>query len=190
MTTTAAVRHLSTQELEAGLDDVRQAPKDAGALLLVVRRPATGERETLAEGRLDAADGLVGDNWRARGSAAMPDGSADPECQITIMNSRVADIVAQDRARWHLAGDQLYVDMDISRENLPPGTQLAIGDAVLEVSAKPHTGCGKFVHRFGADAMKFVNSAVGRELCLRGINTWVIRPGTVRPGDAVRKIVE
>lgn len=188
MTTTAAAKHLSMQELEAGLDDVRQAPKDAGVLQLVVRRPQTGERETLAEGRLDAAEGLVGDNWRERGSAGTPDGSAHPECQITIMNSRVAELVAQDRARWHLAGDQLYVDMDISRENLPPGTQLAIGDAVLEVSALPHTGCGKFVHRFGADAMKFVNSAVGRELCLRGINTRVIQPGTVRPGDAVRKV--
>lgn len=187
MTTTAAV-HLSMDELQAGLEGVAQAPKDAGLLELIVRRPQTGEREILAEGRLDEAEGLVGDNWRARGSAGTPDGAAHPECQITIMNSRVTALVAQDRDRWHLAGDQLYVDMDISRENLPPGTRLAIGDAELEVSAKPHTGCGKFVHRFGADAMKFVNSATGRELCLRGINTWVIRGGAVKPGDAVRKL--
>ena len=186
--TTASVKHLSMDELQAGLDDIRQAPADNGALHMIVRRPDTGEREILDEGALDTTEGLVGDNWRARGSNSTDDGSADPECQITIMNSRVADLVAQDRDRWHLAGDQLYVEMDISRENLPPGTRLAVGDAVLQVSAKPHTGCGKFVHRFGADAMKFVNSAIGRDLCLRGINTWVIQPGKIAAGDVVRKM--
>jgi len=182
------IKHMTTAELEAGLDDIREAPKDTGVVQLIVRRPDTGEREILEEGQLDTAEGLVGDNWRARGSTSTPDGSAHPECQITIMNSRVTQLVAQDDARWHLAGDQLYVEMDISRENLPPGTRLALGNAVLEVSAKPHTGCGKFVHRFGADAMKFVNSAVGREMCLRGINTWVIQTGSVSVGDVVRKI--
>ena len=183
-----AIQYLTMEQLEAGLDDIRDAPKDAGVVHLIVRRPETLEREILDEGQLDTAEGLVGDNWRARGSGQTADGSADPECQITIMNSRVTDLVAQDKDRWHLAGDQLYVEMDISRENLPPGTRLGIGDAVLEVSAKPHTGCGKFVERFGADAMKFVNSAVGREMCLRGINTWVIQPGAVSVGDVVRKL--
>ena len=183
-----AIQHLSMTELEAGLDDIRDAPKDTGVVQLIVRRPETLDREVLDEGQLDTVEGLVGDNWKARGSGQTADGSADPECQITIMNSRVTDLVAQDKDRWHLAGDQFYVEMDISRENLPPGTQLAIGDAVLQVSAKPHTGCGKFVQRFGADAMKFVNSAIGRELCLRGINTWVIKPGAVAVGDVVRKL--
>ena len=183
-----AIQHLTMEQLQAGLDDIRDAPKDTGVVHLIVRRPETLEREILEEGRLDATEGLVGDNWRARGSGQTEDGSADPECQITIMNSRVTDLVAQDKDRWHLAGDQFYVEMDISRENLPPGTRLGIGEAVLEVSAKPHTGCGKFVERFGADAMKFVNSAVGRELCLRGINTWVIQPGAVSVGDVVRKL--
>ena len=183
-----AIQYLTMEQLEAGLDDIRDAPKDSGVVHLIVRRPETLEREILDEGQLDTAEGLVGDNWRARGSGQTADGSADPECQITIMNSRVTDLVAQDKDRWHLAGDQLYVEMDISRENLPPGTRLVIGDAVLEVSAKPHTGCGKFVERFGADAMKFVNSAVGREMCLRGINTWVIQQGAVSVGDVVRKL--
>ena len=183
-----AIQHLSTTELEAGLDDIRDAPKDAGVVHLIVRRPETLEREILDEGQLDTVEGLVGDNWKARGSGQTADGSADPECQITIMNSRVTQLVAQDKDRWHLAGDQFYVEMDISKENLPAGTRLAIGDAVLEVSAKPHTGCGKFVERFGADAMKFVNSAVGREMCLRGINTWVIQSGAVSVGDTVRKL--
>ena len=183
-----AIQYLTMEQLEAGLDDIRDAPKDSGVVHLIVRRPETLEREILDEGQLDTAEGLVGDNWRARGSGQTADGSADPECQITIMNSRVTDLVAQDKDRWHLAGDQLYVEMDISRENLPPGTRLGIGDAVLEVSAKPHTGCGKFVERFGADAMKFVNSGVGREMCLRGINTWVIQQGAVSVGDVVRKL--
>ena len=183
-----AIQYLTMEQLEAGLDDIRDAPKDSGVVHLIVRRPETLEREILDEGQLDTAEGLVGDNWRARGSGQTADGSADSECQITIMNSRVTDLVAQDKDRWHLAGDQLYVEMDISRENLPPGTRLGIGDAVLEVSAKPHTGCGKFVERFGADAMKFVNSAVGREMCLRGINTWVIQQGAVSVGDVVRKL--
>ncbi len=183
-----AIQYLTMEQLEAGLDDIRDAPKDAGVVHLIVRRPETLEREILDEGQLDTAEGLVGDNWRARGSGQTADGSADPECQITIMNSRVTDLVAQDKDRWHLAGDQLYVEMDISRENLPPGTRLGIGDAVLEVSAKPHTGCGKFVERFGADAMKFVNSAVGRDMCLRGINTWVLQQGAVSVGDVVRKL--
>ena len=182
------IQHLTTEQLEAGLDDIRDAPKDAGVVHLIVRRPETLEREILDEGQLDTVEGLVGDNWKARGSGQTADGSADPECQITIMNSRVTQLVAQDKDRWHLAGDQFYVEMDISKENLPAGTRLAIGDAVLEVSAKPHTGCGKFVERFGADAMKFVNSAIGREMCLRGINTWVIQSGAVSVGDTVRKL--
>ncbi|MCY3544545.1 MAG: MOSC domain-containing protein [Chloroflexota bacterium] len=184
----ATLQHLTTEQLEAGLGEITDAPKDSGVVHLIVRRPETLGREVIDEGQLDTVEGLVGDNWKARGSGQTADGSADPECQITIMNSRVTDLVAQDKDRWHLAGDQFYVEMDISRENLPPGTRLAIGDAVLEVSAKPHTGCGKFVERFGADAMKFVNSSVGRELCLRGINTWVIQPGKVAVGDVVRKL--
>lgn len=183
-----AIQHLSMTELEIGLDDIRDAPKDAGVVHLIVRRPETLGREILEAGQLDVDEGLVGDNWKARGSGQTADGSADPECQITIMNSRVTDLVAQDKDRWHLAGDQFYVEMDISKENLPAGTRLSIGEAVLEVSAKPHTGCGKFVERFGADAMKFVNSSIGRELCLRGINTWVIQPGRVAVGDVVRKL--
>ena len=116
------IQHLTTEQLEAGLDDIRDAPKDAGVVHLIVRRPETLEREILDEGQLDTVEGLVGDNWKARGSGQTADGSADPECQITIMNSRVTQLVAQDKDRWHLAGDQFYVEMDISRENLPPGT--------------------------------------------------------------------
>ena len=177
-------------QLEAGLDDVRRSPKDEGTLQLIVRRPEREERELVDEARLDVDEGLVGDNWKARGSTGTPDGSADPEMQVTLMNSRAADLIAGGRERWHVAGDQLYVDMDISRTNLPPGTRLAIGTAVLEVSVKPHTGCAKFSERFGKDALRLVSSAMGQELSLRGINTKVVQSGAIRVGDAVRKLGE
>jgi hypothetical protein len=182
------VKHLTMEELEAGLDDIRRSPKDEGALELIVRRPSVGEREILAEGELDVAEGLVGDTWSTRGSRRSKDGLAHPDMQINIMNARVIALVAQERERWHLAGDQLFVDLDLSVENLPPGTRLAVGSAVIEVTPEPHTGCGKFVSRFGVDAMKFVNSPLGRQLNLRGINAKVVQPGMIRVRDVAKKI--
>ena len=180
--------HFDETRLEAGLPDVRSAPKDEGRLALIVRRPAVEEREVLEEATLDTEHGLVGDNWLPRGNRLTPDGSADPLTQLTLMSARAAALVAGPVARWPLAGDQLYVDLDISGANLPAGTRLAIGDAVVEVTDEPHTGCAKFSARFGKDALRFVNSPVGRELNLRGINTRVVTGGAVRTGDAVRKI--
>ena len=182
------VRHLTMSELEAGLEHIRQAPKDEGLLELIVRRPQVDARETLTSAELDLEHGLVGDSWRARGSSRTADGAAHPDMQLNIMNARAAALVAQDKARWPLAGDQLYLDMDLSDENLPPGTRLALGKAVLEVTAQPHTGCKKFVARFGLDAMKFVNSEVGTALHLRGINAKVVQPGTIQVGDIARKL--
>ena len=182
------MKHLTMAELEAALDHLRDAPKDEGLVQLIVRRPQTDEREVLEEAELDPAGGLIGDNWSVRGSSKTPDGSAHPEMQINVMNSRVTALVAQEQERWSLAGDQLYIDMDLSKENLPAGSRFSVGSAVLEVSPLLHTGCHKFVARFGADAMKFVNSAVGKELCLRGINAKVVQKGIVRKGDRARKL--
>jgi MOSC domain-containing protein YiiM len=172
-------------ELEAQLDALRAAPKDRGALEMIVRRPATGEREELQHAELDLVQGLVGDNWLARGSAKTPDGKAHPEKQLNLMGARVVALLAQDRARWPLAGDQLYVDLDLSLDNLPPGSRLLLSEAVIEVTPPPHTGCAKFVERFGVDAMKFVNSPTGRALNLRGVNAKVVTPGRIRRGDAI-----
>jgi hypothetical protein len=180
--------HLDMEALEAGLDHIRQSPQDEGSIQLIVRRPEREQRELLAEGELDPDEGLVGDNWKARGSGATADGSAHLGMQLTLMNARTAALVAQDADRWALAGDQIFVDLDLSHDNLPAGTRLAIGSAVIEVSAEPHTGCKKFVARFGLEAMKFVNSPMGRQLRLRGMNTQVIQAGTVRVGDTVRKL--
>lgn len=183
-----AIKHLTMDELEAGLDEIRQAPKDEGVLQLIVRRPQVEEREILEEGELHLHEGLIGDSWIRRPSSRTADGSPHPDMQINIMNARAAALVAQDKSRWHLAGDQLYLDMDLSLDNLPPGTQVAIGSAVIEVTPPPHTGCKKFVARFGLDAMKFVNSSVGRELQLRGINAKVVQPGMIRVGNLARKL--
>jgi hypothetical protein len=180
--------HVAAPALEAGLDDIRLSPSDHGRVELIVRRPAENEREILHEATLDTAQGLVGDTWLARGSSQTPGRRPPAETQITIMNARVASLVAADADRRCLAGDQLYLDLDISQSNLPPGSRLELGTAVIEVSGKPHTGCHKFAARFGPDAVRFVNSAEGRELRLRGANAKVIVPGIVHAGDPVRKV--
>ncbi len=172
-------------ELETMLDDIRDAPAETGVVQLIVRRPAVDEREVVSEIFLDVVEGLVGDSWRTRGNRHTPDGSADPEAQLTVMNARAADAIAGDVSRWPLAGDQVYADFDIGVEHLPPGTRLTIGDAEIEVSEKPHTGCAKFSARFGADALRFVNSPEGRRLRLRGMNTRIIKSGTVRVVDPI-----
>ena len=182
------MKHLTMQELEAALDHLREAPKDEGLLQLIVCRPGVDHRKTLEEAELDPLKGLIGDNWIVRGSSKTPDGSPHPEMQINIMNSRVTALVAQGRERWPLAGDQLYIDMDLSKENLPAGSRIQVGSAVLEVSPLPHTGCHKFVARFGMDAMRFVNSTVGKQLCLRGINAKVVQAGLVKVGQVAKKI--
>ena len=189
--TSAATAHRTPDELEAFLPQLRAAPRDAGTLELVVRRPTLGEREVLDEGELDTALGLVGDSWSERGSSRTSDGGPHPQMQLNVMSARMVAFLAGDPARRALAGDQLYLDLDLSQDNLPVGTRLTIGDpavrgAVIEVTEVPHTGCAKFVERFGAEAMRFVNGSVGRPMRLRGLNARVVVPGRVRPGDPVR----
>ncbi len=179
--------HRPTADLDAGLDHIRLSPRDVGTVELIVRRPAVDEREVLTEGQLRVDLGLVGDSWRERGSTRTADGAAHPDMQLNLMNARVIALLAPEPGRWALAGDQLYVDLDLSEANLPPGTRLRLGSAIIEVTAQPHRGCGKFSARFGADALRFVNSDLGSELRLRGLNAKVVRPGTVRRGDVIAK---
>jgi MOSC domain-containing protein YiiM len=182
---TPVVRHVTTAELEAGLTRIRGAPRDQGSVELVIRRPVEGEREVLDAAQLDVHEGVVGDRW----SRGKPHRSPNPETQLTLMSARAADLVAAgERDRWALAGDQLYVDLDLSEEHLPPGTRLRVGAALIEITPPPHTGCKKFVQRFGLEAMLFVNSPEGRALRLRGVNARVVESGVVRPGDAITKL--
>jgi hypothetical protein len=183
-----SMTHLDTDQLTKGLDHIRASPAEVGTVELIVRRPATDERETLDVGELSLTDGLVGDTWKQRPSTRTDDNSAHPEMQLNMINARLIALVAQDPDRWNLAGDQLYLDLDLSDENLPPGTRLAIGDAVIERTAQPHTGCAKFRRRFGADALRFVNSDEGKLLNLRGVNAKVVTAGTIRRGDKITKL--
>ena len=172
----------------AGLEHVRRSPADDGSLDLIVRRPAVDEREVLEAGELDLSAGLVGDSWNVRGSSYTPDGSSNLDAQITLMNIRCATLVAGSLDRVPLAGDQLYVDLDLSEARLPAGSRLSIGDAVIEITPKPHRGCEKFAARFGAAALRFVNVGAGSELSLRGRNARVVVAGTIHRGDHVRRL--
>ena len=178
----------SIEALNTTLDHVQQSPRDAGVLALIVRRPQVDAREVLAEAELNLVEGLAGDSWRSRSSSRTADGSPHPDMQLNLMNARAIEAIAGPVKRWQLAGDQLFVDFDLSQTNVPAGTRLAIGDAVVEVTDQPHTGCGKFSARFGLDALKWVNSPEGRAFGLRGVNARVVTPGRIRQGDVVRRL--
>jgi hypothetical protein len=180
------VPHRTTAELLAGLPVVEGSPRHVGTLEVIVVRPAPGEREVPHAAELSVEHGLVGDSWWSRGSRHTADGSAEPDRQLTIANVRALALFDDDRARWPLAGDQLYVDLDLSDEHLPPGARLAIGHAIVEITPAPHTGCAKFADRFGVDVARFVNSPEGRRLRLRGLNARVVVGGAVHRGDEVR----
>ena len=182
-----AQRARTTDELLAAVDHLRASPTDAGTVELIVRRPAVDERELLERAELSTTDGIVGDTWRARGSRHTDDGTAETDRQITIMNARaIALFAGDDRGRWAEAGDQLFIDINLSDTSLPAGTHLRVGTAVVEVTDKPHTGCAKFAERYGMDTARFVNSEVGVELHLRGINARVVESGVVNVGDVAR----
>ena len=174
-------------ELQAGLDHIRQSPVDRGSLRMIVQRPDVDQRKVVAEGTLDVAAGLVGDSWHARGSTRTPDGGPNPDAQVTIINARLIALIARTEDRWPLAGDQLVIDIDMSTDNLPPGARISIGSAVIEISEEPHTGCSKFAQRFGHDALRFISTPTGQGLRLRGVNTRVIQSGPIRIGDTATK---
>lgn len=185
----STVTHPSLTQLEQALEHIQASPKQAGRIDGIVRRPATNEREALAVAKLDETHGLNGDCWYDQLDTAKKR-DKHLNSQITLMNSRVIDVIAQDRERWALAGDQLYVDFDLSDANLPPGTRLALADAILEVTAEPHLGCRKFQDRFGKDAVAFVNSKAGQALNLRGVNARIVRSGEIQVGDTISRLAE
>lgn len=183
------MRHRTPEEMQAGLEHIRRSPTDNGRLEMVVIRPAEDERKVLESAQLHPDHGVVGDNWATRGSPATDDGAAHPDMQLNIINSRLIDLLAGTRDRWQLAGDQLFVDFDLSEANTPPWTRLSIGDAIVEITEQPHRGCSKFSQRFGTDALRWVNSDEGKALHLRGLNARVIQAGVVFPGDPIVSLI-
>jgi MOSC domain-containing protein YiiM len=181
-------RHLSLHELQEGLSDIAQSPKDGGHLKVIVIRPETDARTSLQQCELSPDGGVHGDHWAEGCWMSLPDGRPHPDVQVTIMNARTIALIAQDEARWPLAGDNLLVDLDLSADNLPPKTRLSVGSTLLEITAVPHKGCKKFAARFGVDATRFVNSREGWRMHLRGIYARIIRSGLVAVGDPVRKL--
>lgn len=180
--------HAGAEHLETSLAHILQSPRDHGVVELIVARPAVGERQVVDQAVLSTDHGLNGDTWAVRRSRNTADGSADPLRQLTLMNARAIAAVAGEMDNWAAAGDQLFVDLDISHTNLPAGSLLALGPAVIEITEPPHTGCDKFRARYGADAVRWINSPTGRELRLRGVNARVVIPGKVQQGDVVHKV--
>ncbi len=180
--------HLGEAALAAGLDEVRGSPVDNGKLEMIVRRPGVDRRETLEAGRLTHEEGLEGDSWRHRRGYLLEDGSPDPDAQLTLTNSRYIALIAGGRERWPLAGDQLYVDLDLSDDNLPPGARLRLGEATIEITALPHTGCNKYRERYGMPALRATATSEGKARHLRGLYARVVEAGSVRVGDRLRKV--
>lgn len=181
-------RHLSRDELEAGLPGILASPPDRGRLQRIVVRPAPARRQEVERVRISLAGGVEGDHWAGGCWKELADGRPDPAVQICIMNSRCIALIAQDPGNWAPAGDNLFVDLDLGPENLPAGQALAIGSAVLRITSVPHLGCAGFIARYGKDACAFVNSRTGRAHRLRGVYAQVVRDGTIRLGDTVRKL--
>ena len=174
----SGVSHRSLAELEAGLRALPEAPKDGGRLRLIVCRHAPGVHEALERVHLSVEEGVPGDQWNRR----LP---RQADTQITVMSHPVAELIAHGQPLT-LFGDNLLVDLDISAENLPVGARLRVGEALVEVTPKPHNGCAKFQARFGADAFRFVQAPATRHRNLRGIHWKVIEPGAVEVGAPIQ----
>lgn len=179
--------YLTMDQLNEGIPSIESSPQNAGTLEAIVIRPATDQRQSLASCELSPKGGVHGDNWALGCWKSLPDGSPHPDVQVAMMNSRAIQLIAGESDRWPLAGDNLFVDLDLSESNLPPGTQLQIGEATLEITEIAHNGCKKFAERFGTDAVKFVNSPAGKQMHLRGIYAKIVEPGTVNVGDVITK---
>lgn len=182
------VYHRSREELDQGLDEIAETPRDRGRLEAIVLRPAKNERKPVNSVELSPEEGVKGDHWAKGCWKSLSDGSPHPDVQICMMNARVIRLLAGDKANWPPAGDQLFVDLDLSRSNLAAGQRLSLGGTILEITDVPHNGCSKFIERYGRDATQFVNSKIGKENRFRGIYAKVIEAGTISVGDVIRKI--
>ena len=179
----------SLDQLMAQLPGVIEAaPKDTGTLDMIISRPDHGMRTQPQSVEVTAKSGVAGDHWSKGCWSSLSDGSPNPDVQICMMMSGVIGAIAGDRANWPAAGDNFFLDMDLTPANMPPGTRFAIGTAEFVVTDEPHNGCQSFIDRYGRDACLFVNTGRGKSLRLRGIYARVTKDGTVSVGDTVRKL--
>lgn len=180
--------HRSREELDQGLEEIAKAPKDGGRLEAIVIRPRANERRPVNSVEISADLGVNGDHWAKGCWKTLPDGNPHPDVQICIMNARVIRLLAGDKDNWPPAGDQLFFDLDLSRDNLEPGQRLKLGGAVIEITDVPHNGCRKFIERYGLAATQFVNSKFGKENRFRGVYAKVVETGTISVGDMIQKV--
>lgn len=172
--------HLSMEQIEKAWAGLPAPPRDSGRLALIVARPADGVRDELASARVTPGSGVPGDRWQR----ATPD---VPRMQLAVMRRDIAELLANGQPISH-AGDNLFVDFDLSSESLPTGSKLRVGDAVFEVTPEPHDGCHKFQARFGAAALRFISARDKRDDHLRGVYWMVIQAGTIRVGDTIERL--
>ena len=176
-----ALHRLSTSEIEKKIDRIAQSPRDLGTLECIVLRLPNEKRETPQEAVVSPDGGLHGDRWRMAKSP-------NQRGQISMMNASFQRTIAGDEDRMTLAGDNLLVDLDLNKDNLPTGARLRIGSSVVEVTDLPHTGCSKFERRYGIDALNFTSSHTHKFQRLRGLFVRTIKPGLIRVGDTIIKI--
>lgn len=181
-------RHKTMEELKAGLPEILKSPQDNGEVKAVVVRPGSCERNMVPSCDVSLEGGVLGDHWAKGCWKTTDDGEPHPDVQICIMNSRCIELIAGDQSNWAPAGDNLFVDMDLSPENLPPGQRVAVGSAIIEITDTPHKGCQKFIDRYGRDACVFVNLGDGDKYKLRGIYARTFEAGTISVGDTFRKL--
>lgn len=184
-----AERNATQDELDAATEHVLASPKEKSVLQIIVVRPKANERQTLERAELSPSGGIAGDRWSVDHWEHLPDGSPHPQSQVSLMNYRVLELIAGNSAAMPLAGDNLIFDLDLSEENLPAGSRLNIGSQViLELTAVPHTGCGKFQKRYGKAAREFVNGDLGSKHSLRGRMATIVQAGTIAVGDRIEKV--
>ncbi len=165
-------------DIAAAWRALEPSPRGAGTVELITLRLGGGRHECPARVAVSPELGVHGDRWSEKRGR-------NPGAQVTLMNARVARLLAADAAPLDVSGDNFLVDLDIGEEALPVGARLRIGAAIIEVSALPHAGCKKFRDRLGAAALDWVNAVSNQSLRLRGVNCRVIAAGEVAVGDPV-----
>ena len=176
-------RMITLTELRDALPHVVAAPKTDAPIRGLCLRPALGQRVFPERISMTKAQGIPGERWATTPWMRLADGSPDPRIQVSILQSRVMDLVWQDRNQPH-PGDPIVADLEMSEANLPVGTLLQAGTAVLRVSDVWNDPCAKWKVRYGTDAYDWVRSSP--HLRLRGILCAVEVDGEVGLADRLQ----